>query len=37
MKEEIEKLVPDFHEWPKRWMGMPEYEAYGHRSQGVTI
>jgi len=31
MKEEIEKLVPDFYNWPKRWMGMPEDEVYGHR------
>jgi hypothetical protein len=31
MKEEIEKLVPDFYDWPKRWMGMPEDEAYGQR------
>ena len=31
MKEEIGKLVPDFYDWPKRWMGMPEDEAYGNR------
>jgi hypothetical protein len=31
MKEEIEALVPDFYDWPNRWMGVPEDEAYGQR------
>jgi len=31
MKQEIENLVPDFYEWPVRWMGVEEDLEYGKR------
>ena len=31
MKEEIKALVPDFYDWPQRWMGMDEDLEYGQK------
>jgi hypothetical protein len=31
MKEEITALVPDFYDWPQRWMGVDEDLEYGHK------
>ena len=31
MKEAIKAFVPDFYEWPSRWMGVAEDKVYGQR------
>jgi hypothetical protein len=31
MKEEIKAHVPDFYDWPHRWMGVDEDLAYGEK------
>ncbi len=31
MKRKIEKISPDFYQWPERWMGVPPDIEYGER------